>query len=131
MLDQARDLLLVRVRPHALDLVGPEGADRRRRVGGEEAMERDDADQMIVIVDHVQVEGSLAGRRLADVLDRLGDGRVLADRDELGGHEAPGRALPILEELLNLLGLLLLHELEDVVRPLLRELLDDVDDLLG
>ena len=45
------------------------------------------------------------------------DVRVFADRDELGGHEASCRALPVLEELLDLLGLLLLHELEDLRPP--------------
>ena len=131
MLDQAGDLLLVRVDSHAFDLVGADGADRCRRVSGQEPVERDDTDQVIVVVHDIQIEGAFARRRLADVLDRLGHGRVLAHRDELGRHEASGGALGIFEELLDLLGLLLLHELEDFVRSLLRQLLHDVDDLLG
>src|SRR5258708_7825153 len=63
---------------------------------------------------------------LADVLDRLRHGGALVDGHEARGHEPSGGALAILEELLHLLGLLFLHEVEDLVRFLLGQLLDDL-----
>ena len=84
-----------------------------------------------MVVDHVEVERVLAGGRLADVLDGLGDGGVLVHGDEVARHEAAGGVLGILEELLDLLGLLLLHEVEDLVGLLLGQLLDHLDDVVG
>jgi hypothetical protein len=86
---------------------------------------------MVVVVHHVEIERAVARRGLANVLDRLRDGGLLADGDELGRHEPARRALLVLEELLDLLGLLLLHQLEDFLGLLLGQLLDDVRHVLG
>jgi hypothetical protein len=130
VLDEPGHFLLVRVHTDAFHLIGADRTDGCRRVGGQEPMERDDAHQMVVVVHDIEIKRALARRRLADVLDRLGDGGLLAHGDELRRHQPPRRAFLVLEELLDLLGLLLLHQLEDFVRLLLGKLLDDVHDLL-
>ena len=130
MLHEPRDLFLVHVYPDALDILGADRADRRRRLGGKEPVEGDDADEVVVIVHDVEVEVALARCRLADVLDRLGDGRLFPHGDELGRHQPARRALLVFEELLDLLGLLLLHELEDFFCLRLGQLLDNVHDVL-
>src|SRR5919197_1183315 len=130
-LDEARDLLLVGVHRHALHVLGADRPDGRRGVRGDQTVERDEADQVVVVVHDVDVEGAVARLRLADVLDRPRHRHRLRHGDEVGRHEAARGALGVLEEDLDLLGFLLLHEVQELLGLLLRELLDDVHDLVG
>src|SRR5262249_29773914 len=77
------------------------------------------------------VESVVARLRLANVLDRLGHGGGFVDGDDVRRHQAAGSALAVLEELLNLFGLLLGHEVEDLFRLFLGKLLHDLDDVVG
>src|SRR6059036_1863290 len=83
-LDEARDFLLVGVHGHALHVLGADRPDRRRRVRGDEAVERDEADQVVVVVHDVDIESAVARLRLADVLDRPGHRHRLGHGDEVG-----------------------------------------------
>ena len=81
-------------------------------------------------VDDVELEGALARDGVTDVLDRLLHGRVLAHGDEVRRHQPAGRMLRILEDLLNVLGVLFLHEVEDFFGLVPGELFHDVGGML-
>jgi hypothetical protein len=128
---EARHLFLVGVGVDGLHVVAANGADGRAGIGGDEPVQRHHAHQVVVVVEDVQIEGVVAGGRLADVLDRLRDRGMLAHGDDVRRHEPARGVLGVLEELLHLLGFLLLHEVEDLVRLLLGQLLDDLDHVIG
>ena len=128
---EPRHVLPVHLGRHAHHVLVPHGEDGLPGLGDEEPAQRDDADQMPVIVHHVQLERALLGDRLAHVVDRLLHRRALVHGDEVRRHEAAGGVLRILEDLLDLLGLLLLHEVQDLLGVLARQLLHDVGRLLG
>jgi hypothetical protein len=52
--------------------------------------------------------------------------RSLEDREHVGGHEAPRGLLAVLEELLDLVRLLLFHEVQHLLGLLGGQLLDDL-----
>ena len=97
----------------------------------EEPAEGDDTDEMRVIVHDIELERPLVRNRLPHVLDGLLDGGVVVDGDEIRRHESPGRMLGVIEALLDLLGLVLLHEPEDLFCLLAGQLLDHVGGVLG
>jgi hypothetical protein len=106
-------------------------ADRGGRVGGDETPQGEDADQMLVIVHRVQGVGRLRGRSLADLVDGLAHGKALVNGQHLGRHDAARRLLPVLEQLLDLLGLLLLHQVENFLGLLLGQLVDHLGGVVG
>src|SRR5512137_141664 len=77
-------------------------------------------------VHHVEDRGGLGHRGLADLLHRLSHRDVLQDGEHVGGHQPPGRLLAVLEEPLDLLGLLLLHEVQHLLDLLGGQLLQDL-----
>ncbi len=102
-------------------------------VGAQEAHERRDADEPLVLGDHrhlVEVLGEL----LVEALQRLEHvpGRPpLARAEELGGHEAARRVLAEREQLADVLRVVLLHRLEHRLGALLRQVAQDVGRLVG
>ena len=104
---------------------------RRKRIGaagigGHQAAPGRAADQVLVVVHHVESGGGLGRRRLAHLLDGLGHGEVLVDGEEVRRHEPARRLLAVLEDLLDLLGLLLLHEVQHLLDLLRGQLLEDL-----
>jgi len=77
-----RDLLLIRLGRHADDVLVPDRGHRGRRIGDEQTAQRNHAHQVLMVVHDVELEVSLGGDRVADVLDRLLHADVGAD-----GHE--------------------------------------------
>ena len=86
---------------------------------------------MLVAVDDVHFERPLVGDRLADVLNGVLDRGRIVDRHDIRGHQPTGRVLGILEEILNVLRMLFLHELEDLGGLLGGQLFDDIGGVLG
>ncbi len=74
----------------------------------------------VEVEDHLDVAGVLQG------LDRLAHRQILAQGEDLGGHDAAGGVLPVLQQLLDLLRLLRLHQAENLRRQLLWQVLHDV-----
>src|SRR6266403_1849576 len=69
---------------------------------------------------------SVSGDTLTTLGSRMAHSGGLAHRHRVGRHEPPRGVLGILEQLLNVLGLLLLHHLEQAFRLRGGELLDDL-----
>ena len=61
------------------------------------------------------------GLELAQAVDRLGRGQAGRHGHELGRHDAAGRVLVVGHELLDFLRLVLLHQAEDLLAALVRE----------
>src|SRR5512137_2814237 len=121
-----RHLLLVGLRGHAHRLLLPEQPHRSCGVGGDEAAPREAPHEVVMVVHHVEDRGGLGHRGLADLLHRLGHRDVLPDGEHVGGHQPPGSLLAVLEEPLDLLGLLLLHEVQHLLDLLGGQLLQDL-----
>ena len=91
----------------------------------------------------VEIEDHLDVARRLDRLDRLGHRHVFGQREDIRVHDAAGRLLRVLEQVLDPAAFLLAHQLEDGRRQLLgqvvddgrgvvgRQLLDEAGDLLG
>lgn len=105
--DEPCDLLLVGLRGDAHRLLLAQEPDRGRRVGRDQPPPGQAAHEMVVVVHHIEDRGGLGHRRLPDLLDRLGHRDVLEDREHVRGHETSGGLFAVLEEPLDLLGLLL------------------------
>ncbi len=82
---------------------------------------------MIVLVGDVDVENHLHVFGLLQGLDRLVGGEILLQGEEFGGHDPAGGVLAVLEQLLDLLRVLVLHDVQDLFGQLLGEIADDVD----
>ena len=67
----------------------------------------------------------------ADQGEALRDGRVGRDDDRLGGHQAAGGVRCVGEQEPHVVGLLGLHEVEQRLAALLRELRDEVGGVVG
>ena len=67
----------------------------------------------------------------ADERETLGDGRVGRHDDRLGGHQAAGGVGAVGEQEAHVVGLLGLHELEEVLAALLGQLGDEVGGVVG
>ena len=129
--DDARDLFLVGLRRHGHHVGVGDDAHRAGRVGREQAAQRDHADQVAMGVDHEHLEAAALGRHLADVRHGLRHrGRVVHGHD-VGRHEAARRLVRVVEELLDLLRLLGLHQVEDRLGLLAGQLLHDVGRPVG
>ena len=81
---------------------------------------------------HVDERGQ-GGRelRVADVRERVGDGGVGAEDDRLRRHHAAGRVLDVLHQPADVLGLLRLHQLEQDLGGLRRQVGDQVGRVVG
>ena len=79
-----------------------------------------------MVVHDIELEAAALGRRLANLLDRLGHRRRFRYGHRVGRHEPPRRVFGIFEQLLNVLGLLLLHHLEEALGLRGRQFLDDL-----
>ena len=80
-----------------------------------------------LLVHDVEVEERLGvARDGPEPLDRLAHRERGRKRDEVGSHESAGRVLVVHEELGDLLGRPLLHELDEVARVLALDLAEDV-----
>ena len=63
--------------------------------------------------------------------ERIGDGRLRAQRHMLGSHEATGALLRVREQLLHIVALLFCHQAQDLLAAQRRELSDSVSRLVG
>jgi len=99
--------------------------------GGEELAHRKRAEEDLALVDDVEIEEDLGvARDGAEPQERLFDGEVRRERHEVRSHEAARRVLVVNEELGDLVGGLLLHELDEVARVLALDLAEDVGGLV-
>jgi len=126
-----RDLFPIHLGRDAHDVVDEDGPDGGVGIGDEQPPNWHHTDQMLVIVDDEELEGSLLDDGLVDVLEGPLDRGRLVDGHHVGGHQPAGRVLRVVEELLDVPGLLLLHQVEDFFGLLGRELFDDVGGVVG
>ena len=125
--DHLRDLLLRREGADGHRLVVHELADRHVRPGHDQVAQREHAHQPLLRVDHVDVVDGLGiGLELAELLDGLGRGQVLGDGHVRRGHDAARGVLRVAEQLAHLLGLVLLHQRQDLRLGLLGQVGDQV-----
>lgn len=128
---QLGHLFLVHLGRHAHDAFVAHREDRAPGVGDEKPTQGDHTDEMPMVVHHVELEGALVRDRLANVLDGLFHRGVLVHGDDVGRHESSGGVFRILEDLLDLFGFRLLHEVENLLRLLGGQLLHHVGGVLG
>ena len=130
--DHAGDLVAVGQDVDRDRLVDHHLADRRGRLRHDQVAQRQDADQPAGVVDHVDVVDRLGvGLELAQPLDRLGGREVRLDRDELGGHRPAGGVLGVGEQAAELLGLVALHQGEQLLAGLVGQVGDQVGRVVG
>ena len=80
-------------------------------------------------VDHGGKRGAQLG--VADLGQRLGDGRVWRQNDRVGRHHAAGGPLLILQQPADVLRLVLVHQLQQLLGGLGRQLGDQVGGVVG
>ncbi len=73
----------------------------------------------VEVEDHLDIAGGLQGG------DGLAHRHVFGRGEDMRIHDAAGRLLGILEEILDLARFLAAHQLEDGVRELFRQVIDD------
>ncbi len=127
LLDHLGHLLLVDVGAHADDVADHDILERLARRDHEQLAQGEDADQVAVVVGDVDVEDHLHVFGLLQGGNRLADQLVLAQRENLGGHDAAGGLFAVLEQLLDLLGVLVLHDMKDLFGDFFRHVADDLD----
>ncbi len=86
--------------------------------------------QVVVLVGDVDVEDHLHILGLLQRGDRLPDGQVLLQGEDLRRHDAAGGVLLVLEQLLDLLRVFILHDVEDLFGEFLGHVADDVDGIV-
>ena len=130
--DDLGDLVLVGEHLDRGRLLDHELADRPVRGRDDEVAQREHAAQALLVVDDVDVVDRLrVGLQLAQPGDGLVGRELLAHGHELGGHDAAGRVLGIAEQLGHLVGLLAVHERQDLVPGRVREVGDEVGRVVG
>src|SRR5690606_8597258 len=104
----------------------------RTGLGHHEGLEADRAEKAIEEIDdehRVELAADLL-RLLPHGLDRFADGQVDGHRDQLGGHDAAGGFLVVLEQLAELAGLFAGQRGQDPGLLLRRQLADQVDGIV-
>ena len=129
---EARYFLLSGRRIHLDHIADHEGG--RLGIGGshDEIPEGKDPQEMLFFIHHVEIiDGFGLGLFEADLLDgflcrgRRWNGHIFR------GHDAPGGGLGIGEQLTDIMGIFLLHEVEELLRLLLREVGQQVRCIIG
>ncbi len=103
-----------------------------RPLGAKQPVERNGAEQLAVVVDHVEFEEAVRQFGcVAHVVDRGAHRPGWRYRDELGLHAPAGRVLRVVQDALDGAALRRRHLLEDFVLLLLRQVLEDVRGIVG
>ena len=68
---------------------------------------------MIFIINHIDVKDHLGLASLSYFLDGIFDKHIFMEGEEIGGHDSAGRILFVFQKLLDLLRVLILHNVED------------------
>ena len=91
----------------------------------------DDADQVAALVDDVEIEDHLDVAVGLQLGDRLADRHVFAEREDMRVHDAAGRLLVVLEQVLDDARFLRAHQVEDGRRQLFRQVVDQRGGVVG
>ena len=87
---------------------------------------------MLFLIDDIDVVDGFGIRlQLAQPIDGLGGRQRVQDRDVLRRHEAAGRVFPVGQQLLDILSFVLFHLLQQQLRPLARQVRQQVGHLIG
>ncbi|GIW19984.1 MAG: hypothetical protein KatS3mg065_0280 [Chloroflexota bacterium] len=130
--DDRRHVVLVVEDPDRDRIADHDLADRGVGLGDDEVAEGEDADEVPLVVGDVDVVDRLGVRlELPESVDGLSRGQVVGDGDELGRHDPAGGVLRVAEELPDLVGLVALHEGEDLGPGLIRQVGDEVGGVIG
>ncbi len=93
---------------------------------GQQLTQREHADQMVVFVGDIEIENHLHIFCPLQRLDGLLNAHVLAQRENLRRHDAAGAVFIVAEKLFDLGGILILHDVEDFLRKLVRHVADNI-----
>ena len=97
--EEARRFLLVGVGLHRQDVAAHHLRDGRVRARGQQRTQVQDAQQLTVLIGHVEVERPIGvRRRLPQLAHGVRDREVRRDGDDLPGHPAAGGVLRIGQE---------------------------------
>ena len=109
-----------------------DAVDEGRRQREQQRSQRERAEQMIVLVEHVEVVDELrSGRDLANLADRRFGRAVRIDPHVIGRHHSAGRILGILDEFAQLAGRVRVHLGEQLRLLLFRKLGEQIGGVVG
>ena len=129
--DLPRDLFLVHVHAGADQVRGHDPLERRLGRDQQQAAQRHDADQVPALVDDVEIEDHLDVAVALQLGDGLAHRHVFAQREDIRVHDAAGRPLLVLEQVLDDLRLLRPHQIEHRGRQVLRQVIDQRRGVVG
>ncbi len=124
---ERRRFHVVGIGTDALDTLVHELGETRFRSMAEQVVDRQGAQEPLLLVQHVNdVYVFDLGAGPADEVQGFGHGQVRLDGQKIGGHQAAGRVFLVLQQLLDVLGLLVLHLADDGLGFFLGQVAQDV-----
>ena len=126
-----RHFLLVGVRPHSDHVGGHDFLQPNLRVVQQQLPQRQDSDKVVAVVHDIEVEDHFGLLVLLERPDRILHQCVLVQGEDVGSHDPAGRFLRIHQQLLDLGGLLPLHQREQPLAEFRGQLGDELGGVVG